>query len=278
LDAVPGRRQIYLADQANSWSTPNAHDSTGRRSENASMADHHYSPHDLVTEAELWRTPDAPKAGGARTHTTSAGDGHQFTIADQAEMWHTPNVPNGGRKMTLADVIAKGATEKGKRQVGLENQEMFWPARDSRDPNLMSYQERSGTSKGEQLNNFVEHHWITPHGLTYNPDSDLGGGGEFAEQAANWDLRPGLPTMPHGLEFWQRFRILRRLCRRLRQVLPSPYRKGRSIFKRKLNPDFVDWLMGWPPGWSSAGRVFSAAEMASYLSRQRMYLRSLLDG
>lgn len=118
--------------------------------------------------------------------------------------------------------------------------------------------------------------WLTPHGLSLLP-SDPGGGGEFADQATNWQpLHPAQPIR-HGLTFWQRVRILLPLCRRLRQFLPSPYNKAKSIFKRKLNPDFVDWLMGWPVGWSSEDRAFNAEEMALYLSRQRQCLRFLLN-
>jgi hypothetical protein len=42
--------------------------------------------------------------------------------------------------------------------------------------------------------------------------------------------------------------------------------------RRRLNPAFVDWLMGLPPGWTDYGPV----ETASWYSRQRMRLRSLL--
>lgn len=81
-----------------------------------------------------------------------------------------------------------------------------------------------------------------------------------------------------GLPFSQRVRILLRLCRQLRLRLPSPYNKARSIFKRKLNPDFVDWLMGWPAGWSSDARACSAEEMVLYHFKQRWSLRCLLGG
>ena len=43
---------------------------------------------------------------------------------------------------------------------------------------------------------------------------------------------------------------------------------------RRLNPRFVEWLMGWPLGWTD----FEPVETASYLCRQRMHLWSLLDG
>lgn len=41
-------------------------------------------------------------------------------------MWTTPNVPNGGRVLSAEDVAARGATGKGKRQVGLEMEAKYW--------------------------------------------------------------------------------------------------------------------------------------------------------
>jgi hypothetical protein len=324
--AMGGRGCSYSESsqkQACSWSTPSACADTHRECIETKKA-RGSGGINLYEQAEsVWSPPDAPKAGGARTHTGSAGKGHQVTIAEQAQAWAwrtpraedsestgahrgnldtlnsatkdwqasswmTPSVPNGGRKMSAADVTAKGATAKGKRQVGLENQTEIWKAsawptpanRDHRDPNALSYQERSQSTKGEQLNNFVAHVWRTPHGLQLLPGGH-GGGGEFAEQATTWtpsDSLPPAPPIRYGLTFSQRVRILLPLCRQLRRLLPSPYRRAGSIFKRKLNPDFVDWLMGWPAGWSSAGRVFSAEEMESYLCRQRALLSCLLGG
>lgn len=46
---------------------------------------------------------------------------------------------------------------------------------------------------------------------------------------------------------------------------------------RRLNPLFVGWLMGLPEGWLSAGTSFAPGAMASYLCRQRMHLRRLLE-
>jgi hypothetical protein len=47
---------------------------------------------------------------------------------------------------------------------------------------------------------------------------------------------------------------------------------------RRLNPNFVDWLMGWPPGWTSARTGSVAVEMELWLSRQRALLRCLVGG
>jgi hypothetical protein len=43
--------------------------------------------------------------------------------------------------------------------------------------------------------------------------------------------------------------------------------------RRRLNPNFVDWLMSLPPGWTDYGPV----ETALWYSRQRSRLESLLN-
>ena len=316
-----------LSSAVDRWSTPNAHDATGQRGPGFTLTDNHYFPHDLATEAELWRSPDAPKARGVRTHTTSQGHGDQITIAEQAEMWMTPNVQNGGRKMTPEDAANKGATAKGKRQVGLENQAEFWASPQARDWRRGETVQEYGNSRplSEQVTE-----WLPPHGLTYAPEKGgPGGGGEFAEQAARWKppqnwptpdtmgfldgdavrtkadrankntqhgeslhhtayrFSPPVPPIRLGLTFSQRVRILLPLCRQLRNSLPTPYNKSgcfkdgkwqrAAMFKRKLNPDFTDWLMGWPVGWSSGleNADLDSNAVVTALSRFRAQLYSL---
>ena len=49
--------------------------------------------------------------------------------------------------------------------------------------------------------------------------------------------------------------------------------------RRRLNPAFVCWLMGWPWWWTRAERIsFAALETESWLCRQRWLLRSLFGG
>jgi len=50
--------------------------------------------------------------------------------------------------------------------------------------------------------------------------------------------------------------------------------KSPSGSTRRLNPDFVDWLMGLIPGWTD----YAPLETASYLSRVRLLLRFYLGG
>ena len=54
----------------------------------------------------------------------------------------------------------------------------------------------------------------------------------------------------------------------------NPLKWTRPAFRRKLNPGFVDALMGWPPNWTSVLDACGPEEMESFLAREREHLRS----
>lgn len=144
---------------------------------------------EFAKQATQWATPDAPNAGGPRSRQGSIGHGHQVTVAEQAERWQTPATDS---------FRSRGGDRKN--EMGLDQQARFFPTpatRDFRMPNKGSYQERSGTTKGEQLQNFVAH------------------------------SHPA-PAIPDG---------------------PTSSSKDPTS-RLRLNPRFVEWLMGFPPGWT----------------------------
>jgi DNA (cytosine-5)-methyltransferase 1 len=101
-------------------------------------------------------------------------------------------------------ILAYRACER-KDEPGLDQQARMFPtpaARDYRTPNKTAYSERGGGAKGEQLQNFVEHH------LDLNSP-------------------PVRPTLDGQ-----------------KSSEPSPHSR------RRLNPRFVEWLMGFPIGWT----------------------------
>lgn len=103
---------------------------------------------EFAKQVMLWRTPDAPTAGGPRNRTNLYA-GHQVTIAEQAEHWQAP----------AADSFRSRGGDRV-NEMGLDQQARFFPTpavRDYRTPNAKSYQERTGTTKGEQLPNFLAH-------------------------------------------------------------------------------------------------------------------------
>ena len=115
-----------LRELAAMWRTPQSHDAAGGDPTRVNRFGTEHGGRNLADDVTLWRTPDSPGTGGPRNRQGSQGNGHQVTIAEQAEHWMTPNVPNGGRVLPEADVIAKGATADGKRQVGLEMQSRYF--------------------------------------------------------------------------------------------------------------------------------------------------------
>jgi hypothetical protein len=173
-----------LTGATRQWATPNAHD--GRR---PGVDEHSTQGGNLSRDAAIWTTPQAHDAAGGNPERVGRfGKKHGgANLADDVTLWKAPDVPNGGRTMSAAN----GATDKGKRQVGLENQ--------------------------------------VCHSFPQAP-----------------------PTPTHGNE-------------------SSP--NGRGL-RRRLNPAFVDWLMGLPPGWTG----YEPVETASWSSRVRMRLASLLNG
>jgi len=185
----------------------------------------------LNEAADLWRTPDTPASGGPRNRQTSIGNGHQITIAEQAEHWQTPGTDS---------FRSRGGDRKD--EMGLDQEARTWfptpAARDYRTPNAKPYTERGGGSKGEQLQNFVEHLWPTPNANPSAPNNstDRGNGrisarltDQCLESRAESLVSRQVPVIPDG---------------------PPSSQSGQTS-RRRLNPQFVEWLMGFPIGWTA---------------------------
>jgi len=178
--------QYTIAEQAEHWATPNAHDSTDARGKGFELTDHHYSPHDLVAQTDTWNTPHGMSNRDRMGKLAGCGGGE---FGNQVSNWQTPGTDS---------FRSRGGDRTD--EMGLDQQARFFPtpaSRDYRTPNATSYQERSQTAKGEQLQNFVAHSLPVPPAQT---------GPESSESA---------PTL-----------------------------------RRRLNPRFVEWLMGFPIGWT----------------------------
>jgi len=176
---------------------------------------------DLSRDAAIWTTPQAHDAAGGNPERVGRfGTKHGgANLADDVTLWKAPDVPNGGRTMSAAN----GATDKGKRQVGLENQARFAA-------------------------------WPTPNACDGTKASQLSHQGACLTRSAEVDFHSFpqvLETPKHGVE-------------------SSP---NAPTSRRRLNPNFVDWLMSLPPGWTDYGPV----ETALWYSRVRMRLECLLS-
>lgn len=201
------------------------------------------------------------------------------TKGSGSSSWLTPDVPNGGRTLS-PDVSSTGMTPDGKkRQVGLQNQAIRelanwgtprasdgekggpnqsfgaggmplpaqvaqWPTPVSRDHKGENSADHIAAQRGrahmDQLPNAVAHGWHRP-----DPARRIDG-----------------PALSQTLHIWRRLRAYviashgRATWRRLM--------KGRDA--RRLNPLFVEWLMGWPPGHA----LCAASETEFTLWQQHM--------
>lgn len=237
-----------LTGATRQWATPNCRDdhnpSTPDSPRTARKLEQGWTI-DLNEQAAWWTTPQAhDAAGGNPERVGRVGTKHGgANLADDVILWKTPDVPNGGRTMSAEHVAANGATDKGKRQVGLENQVRF--ANFAATPAAQAVDATAALTAGESA-------WPTPAARDYkgtNADPT-----QHEDQLANYvchSFRPAPETPPHGSE-------------------SSP---SAPTSRRRLNPNFVDWLMGLPPGWTD----YAPVETAWWYSRVRMRLESLLN-
>jgi hypothetical protein len=262
---------------------------TARREDGESCGNHPNATDSLTGATGNWMTPHGMSG---MDHKGNVGGGGEF--AKQVQNWSTPRTITGGgesgdRKKELGrdesgggDLQAQAAIwqtpatdsfrSRGgdrKHEMGLDQQvRSFFPSPAARDwkganaPEGMTRQD--GKSRADQLANFVEYSipaWRTPcerdhhpHGLenrTRNVAQIL-----LAHQAEAYSpSSPQGPAPPSGRICW---------CNSPNCDQPS--------HRRRLNPVFAEWLMGWPLHWTNEQRGFDAQGMESYRLRLRQHL------
>lgn len=172
---------------------------------------------------ETWRTPAAghPDKGGSQSPEKRLAGGHTLDLQDQAEYWATP------------------------------------AGRDYRTPNSLPYSKRGGGAKGEQLANQVAHCWPTPDA---NEASYSNGkfGMNLREASSTWPTPRSEDSESCGNHSGATD-SLTGATRCFPSFLPAPETSPHGeessasapTSRRRLNANFVDWLMGFPVGWSS---------------------------
>jgi hypothetical protein len=186
-------------------------------------------------------------------------------------------------------------------------------SRDYRSPNLKSYQDRGGQMKGEQLQNFVEHYFLLappsselgpncwPSTLNSNQLGQISIGSVISSDTlaySGWALLAWLrqgrlgaspfsetgseaedsdDTSPSPSRETERERKQRKLWAYRQRTMgwANPLAWTRPSFRRRLNANFVDALMNWPPSWTSVRTACGPEAMASWLSRERQQLWNL---
>lgn len=209
----------------------------------------------LTGVAQTWPTPRG--TDGAKGGPNQAGSRGDLMLPSAAAMWSTPNVPGGGRALTPEQVAKRGATESGKRQVGLENEAKFWSTPNARDDHNPSRPDSERTKRK------LAQGWTI----------------DLNEQAAWWNAESAWPT-PAARDHkganadpeQHKDQLANFVCHSFHPDQPTPTPGQQSLQSgpnsRRLSPVFVEWLMAVPLGWTDF------APLGTEWFRYRQQLRS----
>lgn len=236
------------------------------RQEDAESAGNHPAAVDSLTGAAgLWRTP-AGQEPGISGERLDGGDGHraydkttgrlaQYGITQQAEMWSTPQEDDAnnayGRVTGAQKGLARDAVNNWPTPAAVEmpnsnaNQKNMppslhgaaeaWQTPKSPDGGNTS---RGHDRKGEPLLDGQARSWASPKSRDWK-----GGQGAKPRQSPDLDkMAESRSFLPHPTTLTD----------------GQPSSENVPTLRRRLNPMFVEWLMGWPIGWTSLSQLGNA--------------------
>ena len=145
-----------------------------------------------------------------------------LTFASASGFWPTPNVPNGGRSCAhVTDWRGKTAYHNGKKvQVGLE-----WAVRSLSTPTARDWKSPGAAERAQPLSEVIGNPHAHPK--TWPTPASCNGTGGATGLAGGSGNRKKLYEMLGEVE-------------------------GKKMGCQTLNPNWVEWLMGWPIGWTDS--------------------------
>jgi len=200
--------------------------------------------------ASLWPTPDSPTGtAGPRTHRKTRENGHQTTIAESVEFWPTPDAATGGPNSNRENRERTGGPD-------LKEQSENWNT-----PHGMSNKDFRGKTGGCGGGEFAKqaNQWPTPQERDFRSGetiAEYGNSRPLNESVVNWPTPHN--TREHDSDNSDSTYLGRFLqgpdCPPLLQDPPIPDGpkscETSPTSRRRLNPRFVEWLMGFPIGWT----------------------------
>ena len=181
-------------------------------------------------------------------------------------MWHTPEAQSGERSGAVARKEAKGA-----HAVSLHHQvEALWPAAKATQAGSLNRSKSGGPPQDLAVTAQI---WQTPS------VADVLGG-----HLTRGGRRSGEALLKGQVKIWSAPRANERnqknsrdshqaLSRQVQETEPHGRKSSQS--PRRLNPLFVEWLMGLPIAWTDCGSVVTAS--CPYVRRMRSALCWLIS-
>lgn len=282
LREYSARRRWVLridASDCSSWPTPledNANNAGSRASNPNAFQD-------LTVAAATWPTATA----GCPEATATTRHGRQNpTLMDASEQWHTPNAAG------FASKRQEGAAE---REPLLGGQAILW-----KTPTVQDSDKATKRTRADHQNNLTADvaSWATPTARDWK--------GDYTDEAlirkdGKDRTLDALPTMASrfgpqaqpetgqesppdsGRQLWPTATAGADSGSRNTEgsrahagtsladaATTGSSASGRSGNRLRLNPEFVEWLMGLPPGWTGSG--VSATEWSRWLRLMRSWL------
>ncbi len=262
------------------WPTPMA--GTPAQNGNSAAGNSDFSRRAEELAQAMWYTPNTPNGGRKLQEGTSAtgvtpdGIKRQVGLQNQARLWTTPQAH---------DVTARGSGQKPSAKAGnacLATDAVQWGTPRASDAEKGGPNQSFGAG-GIPLPAQAAQ-WTTPSaaqdtkGAQADAQAVLDRSGKHQIGLADATLLFSHPA-PETAQLGPTLSQLRLIWRPLRASLIASH--GRAVWrrlwigrnKRRLNPLFVEWLMGWPPGHALC--VCSATEFTHWQRRMRGALSRL---
>jgi DNA (cytosine-5)-methyltransferase 1 len=244
-----------FATAVKNWPTPQQHDKQGSKTPEqiAAMREKNGAGVSNLNEvAEYWPTPNVPNGGRTTSTSNYAEDGskRQIELGAIAAIWRTPNANMIEPKSSVVKLEGRKPSDP---QVGLADQVDNWQT-----PGTDSFRSRGGDRKDEMgLDQQARMFWGTPqaHERTFDP-RDVDHGVQLANQVDNWKTPTARDWKSEtGMDAADyRYRLSQQVYLLSHQdpVIPDgpPSSESAQTSHRRLNPRFVEWLMGFPISWT----------------------------
>ena len=167
------------------------------------------------------------------------------TVGSGSGLWPTAQAASGGTHTGITPETALKELERG-NQIGLAAPAMaMWPT-----PNTaIGGGERSGNRAGTGDLNYEARMWPTPHS-----NASTGAGSQGRDGGDNLQTQTAMWATPMERDHWmtnnprkdgRQVQITNQAAEAHRSGMTTPSSGGGGA----LNPEFVSWLMGYPPEW-----------------------------